>query len=492
MFKGRVIGGVLTDGKSVKAPVLMWVNALDLLLSKFTPKELQLVDVVSGCGQQHGSVYWAKGALNTLKGLDPERDLKDQLVKAFSVLECPIWMDSSTTDQIRILENVVGGPQKLAEITGSAGFERFTGSQILKIIMETRLNYDNTERISLVSSFIASLLIQEYSSIDVSDGSGMNLLDIHSKKWSNRILQAIDPDLEDKLGSQLVLGSDIVGNIGNYFVKKYSFSPKCIVSAFTGDNPASLSCMIWEQGDLMVSLGTSDTLFLALKDPVPNNFSHVLCHPNHLDLFMGMIVYKNGSLTRKAIRDEFCHSSWDVFNQFIIDTEPGCNGYLGYYLKVPEISPRIIESGFYYFKGLMSVSKVDDNLHPRLIIESQFMAMKRHATKIGVSPRQIYATGNIIRIIIGGASQNITILQICSDVFGVKVYADDHPNSAALGCAFRGIAALQNININHVIPRKNLKAIVTPRSEYFEMYKGLMTIQEEIESILLASKNFQT
>ena len=167
MFKGRVIGGVLIDGKSVKAPVLMWVNALDLLLSKFTPKELQLVDVVSGCGQQHGSVYWAKGALNTLKGLDSERDLKDQLVKAFSVLECPIWMDSSTTDQMRILENVVGGPQKLAEITGSAGFERFTGSQILKIIMETRLNYDNTERISLVSSFIASLLIQEYSSIDV-------------------------------------------------------------------------------------------------------------------------------------------------------------------------------------------------------------------------------------------------------------------------------------------------------------------------------------
>jgi xylulokinase len=39
----------------------------------------------------------------------------------------PIWMDSSTTPQCRRLEEAMGGPQRVAEITGSRAYERFTG-----------------------------------------------------------------------------------------------------------------------------------------------------------------------------------------------------------------------------------------------------------------------------------------------------------------------------------------------------------------------------
>lgn len=45
------------------------------------------------------------------------------------------------------------------------------------------------QRISLVSSFAASLLIGDYAPIDLSDGSGMNLLDITTKKWSPECLE---------------------------------------------------------------------------------------------------------------------------------------------------------------------------------------------------------------------------------------------------------------------------------------------------------------
>ena len=98
-------------------------------------------------------------------------------------------MDSSTGKQCRALEDTVGGPQRLSNITGSRAYERFTGNQIAKIFQKKPDAYNVCERISLVSSFAASLLIGDYAPIDFSDGSGMNLMNIYSKSWEDKCLE---------------------------------------------------------------------------------------------------------------------------------------------------------------------------------------------------------------------------------------------------------------------------------------------------------------
>lgn len=117
------------DGR-VTSPTIMWVKALDLLMEKIRIQgvDLSKVGALSGAGQQHGSVYWRTGAEEMLKSLRPDKFMHDELAHAFSILDSPIWMDSSTQKQCHSLEEAIGGPLALAKVTGSRAYERFTGT----------------------------------------------------------------------------------------------------------------------------------------------------------------------------------------------------------------------------------------------------------------------------------------------------------------------------------------------------------------------------
>lgn len=189
--KDGVFRDPLVNGRIV-SPTLMWVEALDLMLQKLSKKlDFGKVAAVSGSGQQHGSVYWKNGDSAILSSLDPKKTLVEQLRSAFSIKQSPIWMDSSTTAQCKEIEKAVGGALELARLTGSRAHERYTGPQIRKIFETQPEVYHDTERISLVSSFMASLLIGAYASIDETDGAGMNLMDIKQRTWSKIALEVL-------------------------------------------------------------------------------------------------------------------------------------------------------------------------------------------------------------------------------------------------------------------------------------------------------------
>ena len=93
----------------------------------------------------------------------------------------PIWMDSSTSAECaRDRDRGRRRSQALAQRTGSRAFERFTAAQIRKFSKRDPAAYAATDRIHLVSSFLASLLIGGHAPLDPGDGSGMNLMDLAS------------------------------------------------------------------------------------------------------------------------------------------------------------------------------------------------------------------------------------------------------------------------------------------------------------------------
>jgi len=431
----RTSGGVHANGRKVTAPTIMWVHALDMLMDKLRVAGVEFSRVcgISGAGQQHGSVFWRRGAAEILDKCQPDKFLHTQLSSAFSVQDSPVWMDSSTSDQCSQLEQAVGGPVNLANITGSRAYERFTGSQIRKLV-ETRPEcYHNCERISLVSSFAASLFTGKIVDIDWADAGGMNLLDITSRTWDQSLLEAVGPDLASKLGTP-VSGNTVVGSVSEYMQERYGFSASCVVAVFTGDNPSSLAGLAMRPGDIGLSLGTSDTVFVWLDRPQPQLTGHVWPSPVDDQAYMALLCYKNGSLTRERIRDSCANGCWNIFSELIDSTPRGNFGNIGFYFDHPEIVPDGIQGDFRFNRNDEPASRFASNeTEVRALVESQMVAKRIHAERMGFS-----VTSETTRILVtGGASVNTVIQQVIADVFNAKVYTMAAPNSAALGGAYR-------------------------------------------------------
>ena len=420
------------DPTTATSPPLLWVEALELMVQRLQKSGLDLRQLVaiSGSAQQHGSVYLNASAASGLASLDPARPLAEQIKPLLARDVAPIWMDSSTSAECAEIESAVGGDQTLAQRTGSRAFERFTAAQIRKFSKHEPAAYASTDRIHLVSSFLASLLIGGHAPLDPGDGSGMNLMDLASCSWWQPAVDSTAPGLAGKLPS-IARASSIVGTLSPYWRARYGLPPAKVV-AWSGDNPCSLAGVgLVREGRLAISLGTSDTVFGLMREPRVDRTGtgHVFGAPT--GDYMGLTCFKNGSLARERIRDQF-GLSWSTFSETLRRTPPGNGGRILLPWFEPEITPTVLSPGARRY-GL-DPGDADGNV--RAVLEGQQMAMALHSRRMHVKVDSIHATG--------GAAANRDIRPVMADVFGAVVYQLQVGNSAALGAAlqaFHGAAA---------------------------------------------------
>ncbi|CAF5071309.1 unnamed protein product [Rotaria sp. Silwood1] len=487
------------DNRCITTPVFVFLEALDVLFQKLSKeKKFDLSNIVgiSGCGQQHGSVYWkTKTELENLKNFHLTNNdsieksneknlyLVDLLKSSFSRMNCPIWMDSSTTHECQLIEKSVGDAQNLFQITGSKAYERFTGSQIMKIANKTPEIYEQTERIQLISNFVASLLLGEYAPIDLSDGSGMNLLDIRQFKWSKECLNICGKDLERKLSEKLVHPRTALGTIAKYFVERYGFNSQCQIVSFTGDNPSSFYALASDAKTIVISLGTSDTVMASISAnymPKQALDGHLLVNPLRDDrenkLLMLLLCFKNGSLVRERIREEVASKDWQQMSALLSQTSPSNQGFIGFFYDDHEILPQNIQGRFYFNADDQQIDNLEAAHKARAVLEGQCLAKRLYLQRANID-----LTNNVDRIVItGGASVNVDLVQILADIFGKPVYGALAPNSGALGGALRAIDVI-NQKSNSTTSTIECLIAAQPRQEYTAVYDEMLVRYAKLE-----------
>ena len=203
------------------------------------------------------------------------------------------------------MEERVGGRKKLIKLVANPAMTGFTAPKILWLRNHEPKNFEKTRKVLLPKDEIRRRLTGEYAT-EVSDASGMLLLDVAKRTWSKKLLSALELDI-DLLG-KCYESEEVTGRLTPQAAEALGLTTDCVVVGGAGDCAAgAVGNGIVSQGVLSTSIGTSGVMFVH-SDEVkidPEGRIHTFCHAVrgkwHM---MGVNLSAGGSL--QWFRNELC------------------------------------------------------------------------------------------------------------------------------------------------------------------------------------------
>lgn len=200
-----------------------------------------------------------------------------------------LWNDGRCDKETDYLNNVIG-KETLVKYTGNIAFAGFTAPKILWIKEHEYQNYEKMNMILLPKDYLAYRFSGVFST-DYSDASGMLLLDVEHKCWSEKMCEIIGVNTNQL--PQLYESYDVVGNIKKDVAIELGLPLDVKVIAGAGDNAAAaVGTGTVSDNTCNVSLGTSGTVFISANNYVCDEKLpiHAFAHANGKYHLMGCIL----------------------------------------------------------------------------------------------------------------------------------------------------------------------------------------------------------
>ena len=439
-----------------------WWNAVVTTVSEVTAKaRIDAKDIkgIGLSGQMHGLVMLDKSGRPVRKSI--------------------IWCDQRTGFECEQITGLAG-EDKLIEITANPALTGFTASKIMWVKNNEPENYSKCAKILLPKDYIRYKLTGGFAT-EVSDASGMQLLDVPNRKWSAYMLGKLDID-EGLLG-KVYESPEITGTVTREAADLCGLAAGTPVAGGAGDQAASaVGNGIVKKGVVSATIGTSGVVFAHLDNIAIDKKGrvHTFCHavPGAWHI---MGVTQGAGLSFKWFRDNFMTGEKYTAEQLgtdpniIVDeiaaTSPaGANGLIYLPYLMGERTPHLDADCRGVFFGLSAIHEKKDML--RAVMEGVVFSMNDCLDiikEMGSVPDSIYAAG--------GGANSILWRQMMSDIMGAEIAVNNSTDSGALGAAIlAGVGAGVYKDVagacESIIRKRDWQSYnVANKDLYEEMYK---------------------
>lgn len=348
-----------------------------------------------------------------------------------------IWCDQRTGEECEDIERLVG-KKRLIEITANPALTGFTASKIMWVKKHEPEVYAKCAHILLPKDYIRLMLTGEYAT-EVSDASGMQLLDVPGRCWSDEVLEKLG--IDKKLLGKVYESPEITGYVTSEAAESCALAVGTPVVGGAGDNAAAaVGEGVVADGRAFTTIGTSGVVFAHTDDIQidPEGRVHTFCCavPGAWHL---MGVTQAAGLSLRWLRDTVCTEEMaeaaekSVDPYVIMDAEAeaspiGANRLLYMPYLMGERTPHLDPDCRGAFVGLSAMHTRGDMV--RAVMEGVSYSLK---DCLGIL-EGMGAVPESMRIC-GGGGKSAFWRKMLADVYGVPVQTIESDEGPALGVA---------------------------------------------------------
>ncbi len=343
-----------------------------------------------------------------------------------------LWNDGRTTKECEYLNNVIG-KDKLTEYTANIAFAGFTAPKLLWLKENEPENFGRIAKIMLPKDYIAYRFTGVHCT-DVSDASGMLLLDVKKRDWSEEMIKICGITRQQL--PKLYESYEKVGCLTKEAAKALGLSEGVIVAAGAGDNAAAaVGTGTVGSGRCNISLGTSGTIFISDEQfrVDDNNALHSFAHADGNYHLMGCMLSAascNGWWMDGILKD----SDYKAAQECITEDMLGNNHVYFLPYLMGERSPHNNPMARATFTGMTMDSTRTDMT--QAVLEGVAFAIRDSfevAKELGINITETKMCG-------GGAKSGLWC-QIMANVLGIKVKLLKSEEGPAMGAAMLAMVA---------------------------------------------------
>jgi len=348
-----------------------------------------------------------------------------------------LWCDGRTQKQCDEITETVGR-EKLISITANPALPGFTAGKILWVRENEPEIYEKCRHILLPKDYIRYKLTGEFAT-EVSDASGMNLLDVPNRCWSGEVLSALG--IDSGLLGRMYESCQVTGAVTASAAEATGLAAGTPVVGGAGDNAAAaIGTGVVETGKAFTTLGTSGVIF-AHADKVtidPKGRVHTFCSavPGAWTVMSCTLA---AGLSLQWFRNQFCGAErelaaaqgrdvYELMTDSAARSPIGANRLIYLPYLMGERSPLLDSDARGAFIGLSNIHTKGDMI--RAVLEGVAYSQRQCLDvfrEMGVDVSDMAACG--------GGGRSPFWRQILADLYGCPVKTIASEQGPALGAA---------------------------------------------------------